>query len=101
MPGSKKEKGMSATTFLAPKKEKGKGAHKNEHAKKDKGNGARRQSDAPKNGKGKRIFFPFSYPFSFAFLSAGTLGVRHQIRFKLEVVFPGTTTPHNYPLFHP
>jgi hypothetical protein len=49
MPGSKKEKGMSATTFLAPKKEKGKGAHKNEHAKKDKGNGARRQSDAPNN----------------------------------------------------
>ena len=67
MPGSKKEKGMSATTFLAPKKEKGKGAHKNEHAKKDKGNGARRQCDAPNNGKGKRIFFPFSYPFSFAF----------------------------------
>jgi hypothetical protein len=68
MPGSKKEKGFQQRFSLPPKKEKGKGAHKNKHAKKDKGNGARRQSDAPNNGKGKRIIFPFSYPFSFGFL---------------------------------
>jgi hypothetical protein len=41
MPRSKKEKGKSATTFLAPKKGKGIKRTKNKRAVKEKGNGAR------------------------------------------------------------
>jgi hypothetical protein len=59
--GQKRKKDFSHDFPCPQKRKKGNEHTKINTPKKEKGNGARRQSDAPNNGKGKRIIFPFSF----------------------------------------